>query len=216
MLVLAIDTSGPECAAGIYDSENNRLIAFRSETIGKGHAELLPGLVEASIAEAGLRLADIARIAVTVGPGSFTGIRVGVALARGLAVALKIPAIGVSTLQVVAEPHLNEAGGPLLAAIDARREALYVQAFDNNGAPLSAPAELAYDDARAIAVQHGAKAVGSGAAILAGTSPPQVDSFPLDMVGRIGARLPASTKAQPVYIRGADAKPQTGFAVKHA
>lgn len=215
MLVLVIDTSGPECAAGIYDSEKNSVISFRSETIGKGHAELLPGMVEASLAEAGMALADIHRIAVTIGPGSFTGIRVGVAFARGLAVALKIPVVGVSTLQVVAEPHLGGAT-PVLSAIDARREALYTQVIGANGAALSEPAELGYDDARALADLHGAAPVGSGAAVLTGAPSPQIDAFPLDVIGRIGARLPADRKAQPLYIRGADAKPQVGFAVKHA
>jgi tRNA threonylcarbamoyl adenosine modification protein YeaZ len=215
MLVLVIDTSGPECAAGIYDSSRDTLLAFRSETIGKGHAEVLPAMVEAAVAEAQLSLGDVERIAVTVGPGSFTGIRVGVALARGLALSLKVPAVGVSTLQVVAEPH-RAANGPVLAAIDARRDALYAQLFAGDGSSLSDPAELAYDDVRTIAQTHGADVVGSGAAVLAGAPSPQIDAFPLDVIGRIGARLPESTKAQPLYIRGADAKPQAGYAVQHA
>jgi N6-L-threonylcarbamoyladenine synthase len=216
MRVLVIDTSGPECAAGIYDSENNAMIASRSETIGKGHAELLPGMVEAAVAEAGLSLKDIQRVAVSIGPGSFTGIRVGVALARGLALSLKIPAVGVSTLQVVAEPHLSRTGPKVLAAIDARRDALYAQLFAGDGSPLSQPAELSADDVRILAELNGAETVGSGTRILAGEPSPQLDDFPLATIGRIGARLPETTKAQPLYIRGADAKPQAGYAVKHA
>jgi N6-L-threonylcarbamoyladenine synthase len=216
MRVLVIDTSGPECAAGIYDSENNAMIASRSETIGKGHAELLPGMVEAAVAEAGLSLKDIQRVAVTIGPGSFTGIRVGVALARGLALSLKIPAVGVSTLQVVAEPHLSRTGSPVLAAIDARRDALYAQLFAGDGTSLSPAAELSVDDVRILAELNSASIVGSGARILAGEASPQLDDFPLALVGRIGTRLPETTKAQPLYIRGADAKPQAGYAVKHA
>jgi tRNA threonylcarbamoyladenosine biosynthesis protein TsaB len=216
MLVLVIDTSGPECAAGIYDSAKDAMVAHRSETIGKGHAEVLPGMVKAAVAEAHLSLGDVERIAVTVGPGSFTGIRVGVALARGLALSLKVPAVGVSTLQVVAEPHLATAGGAVLAAIDARRDALYAQPLASDGSSLSEPAELAYEDVKALAEQHRAIIVGSGAAVLSGASSPQIDAFPLDVIGRIGALLPATTKAQPLYIRGADAKPQSGYAVKHA
>jgi N6-L-threonylcarbamoyladenine synthase len=216
MLVLVIDTSGPECAAGIYDSSKDAMLARRSETIGKGHAEVLPGMVKAAVAEAQLSLGDVERIAVTVGPGSFTGIRVGVALARGLALSLKVPAVGVSTLQVVAEPHLAGAGGAVLAAIDARRDALYAELFAADGSSLSDPAELAYEDVKALADRHRADIVGSGAAVLSGAPSPQIDAFPLDVIGRIGAGLRATTKAQPLYIRGADAKPQSGYAVKHA
>jgi tRNA threonylcarbamoyladenosine biosynthesis protein TsaB len=216
MRILAIDTSGPECAAGVFDSSSDRLLAFRSETIGKGHAELLSGMVDAAVAEAGMALADLDRIAVVIGPGSFTGIRVGVALARGLALALKIPAIGVSTLQVVAEPYLATTTAPVMAAIDARRDALYVQLFAGDGSALSEPAELSYDDARDLTERRGATAVGSGALILDGAASPQIDKIPLDVIGRMGVRLPATIKAQPLYIRGADAKPQQGYAVKHA
>lgn len=216
MLVLTIDTSGPECAAGIYDSSEATMLAFRSETIGKGHAEMLPGMVEAAIAEANLSLSNLDRIAVAVGPGSFTGIRVGVALARGLALALKIPAIGVSTLQVVAEPHLGKATAPVMAAIDARRDALYAQLFASDGSALNEPAELAYDDARTLAAGNKGAIVGSGALILGGAASPQIDAIALAAIGKIGARLPDTSRAHPLYIRGADAKPQTGFAVRHA
>src|SRR3954453_13483883 len=106
MRLLVIDTSGPECATGIYDAGASQMLAMRSETIGKGHAEVLPGMIEAVVGEAGVPLGALDRIAVTIGPGSFTGIRVGVAMARGLALSLGIPAVGVTTLAVVAEGSL--------------------------------------------------------------------------------------------------------------
>jgi N6-L-threonylcarbamoyladenine synthase len=215
MRLLVIDTSGPECAAGIYDAGGSRMLAFRSETIGKGHAEILPGMIETVVAEAAIPLKALDRIAVTVGPGSFTGIRVGVAMARGLALSLGIPAVGVTTLEVVAEPALGGAR-PVLALIDARREELYAQLFDADGSPLGEPCALRYDDARAMGGQHGAVLAGSGARILAGAVSPQIDSMPLATIGKIGARLPKDRKASPLYIRGADAKPQAGFAVQHA
>lgn len=215
MLVLVIDTSGPDCGAGIYDSSARRLAGGRSETIGKGHAERLPQMVVDACRQAGTELKDIARIAVTVGPGSFTGIRVGVAMARGLALALGVPVVGVTTLQVVAAPHLGEADH-VLALIDARREELYAQLFDRHGNAASAPAALSFEEARALGARNDAVMVGSGAAILQGAPSPQIDAMPLDLIGHIGAGLDPSTPARPLYIRGADAKPQMHFAVEHA
>jgi tRNA threonylcarbamoyladenosine biosynthesis protein TsaB len=215
MRLLVIDTSGPECAAGIYDAGAVEMLGLRSETIGKGHAEILPGMIEDAVRAADIPLTALYRIAVTVGPGSFTGIRVGVAMARGLALSLGIPAVGVSTLQVVAEPALGQAK-PVLALIDARREELYSQLFAADGTASGKPQALRYDEARLLGELHAAILVGSGARILEGAPSPQIDSMPLLSIGKIGTRLPRETKASPLYIRGADAKPQTGFAVQHA
>ena len=77
-MILVIDTSGPVCAAGIYDSGANALVASKSEMLGKGHAERLIPMIDEVLSEAGLALKDMNRIGVTIGPGSFTGIRVGV------------------------------------------------------------------------------------------------------------------------------------------
>jgi tRNA threonylcarbamoyl adenosine modification protein YeaZ len=215
MRLLVIDTSGPECAAGIYDAEALAVLAVRSETIGKGHAEVLPGMIEAIVKESGVPLAALDRIVVTIGPGSFTGIRVGVAMARGLALSLGVAAVGVTTLQVVAQQALGQ-DKPVLALIDARREELYAQLFLADGSTSGEPVALDYDQARALGKQHGALLAGSGALILLGEASPQIDRMPLDVIGAIGARLAETVKASPLYIRGADAKPQTGFAVQHA
>jgi tRNA threonylcarbamoyladenosine biosynthesis protein TsaB len=215
MKLLAIDTSGPQCAAGIFDAGTGAMLALRAEMIGKGHAEILPGMIEAVTREASIDLKALDRIAVTIGPGSFTGIRVGVAMARGLALSLGIAAVGVTTLEVVAEGNLH-GQDPVLALIDARRDELYAQLFAADGAPIGEAQALSYDVARALARQSAARLAGSGAAILAGLASPQIDPMPLATIAAIGARLPASVKASPLYIRGADAKPQTGFAVQHA
>src|SRR5215207_11035135 len=105
--ILALDTSLEDCAVAI--AAGGRVTLVR-ETIGRGHAERLFGMVEAALAEAGLRLADIDRFAVTVGPGSFTGIRVGVAAARGFALATGKPAVGISTLAAHAAAARTIAG----------------------------------------------------------------------------------------------------------
>jgi N6-L-threonylcarbamoyladenine synthase len=215
MRLLVIDTSGPECAAGIFDAGAAEMRALQSETIGKGHAEILPGMIEAAVRDAGLPLKALDRIAVTIGPGSFTGIRVGVAMARGLALSLGVPAVGVTTLAVVAEPMLGR-NKPVLALIDARREELYTQLFADDGSARGEPQALHYDEAGQLAAETDAILAGSGALILSGAASPQIEAIPLDIVGGIGARILADVKASPLYIRGADAKPQTGFAVQHA
>jgi tRNA threonylcarbamoyl adenosine modification protein YeaZ len=216
MLILAIDTSGPVCAAGIYDSDAMTMRAARSRNIGKGHAEILIGMISEVMTEAGRDLNDLARIAVTIGPGSFTGIRIGVAAARGLALALGIPAVGVTTLSVIAEKAFADgATQPVLAAIDAKREEFYAQLFSADRSPITTPAALSRDDVQALAAGHNAVVVGSGhAAIFGGET--LVDSLPLDVIGRVGARHVPTEQARPLYIRGADAKPQVGFAVAHA
>lgn len=214
-MILAIDTSGPVCAAGIFDAGTDALAAARSELLGKGHAERLIPMIDEVLREAGLSLKDMARIGVTTGPGSFTGIRVGVAAARGFALSLGIPAVGVTTLRVVAEEVL-EIGppAPVVAAIDAGRDEIFAQAFAPGGEALTEPAAYGHDGIRAIAARFGAILTGSGVTALEGL-PREQDAYPLDRVGRIAARLPADAAASPVYIRGAGAKPQAGFAVKH-
>ena len=102
MILLAIDTSSSGCFAAIHDSDSNVTLGFAGEDIGRGHAERLMAFVDAALDSAGVELSAIERIAVTIGPGSFTGIRVGVAAARGLSLALGVPAVGVSTLAAIA------------------------------------------------------------------------------------------------------------------
>jgi tRNA threonylcarbamoyladenosine biosynthesis protein TsaB len=214
-MILVIDTSGPECAVGIYDSGKAVLVASRSETLGKGHAERLMPMIDEVFSEAGVTLKDMARIGVTVGPGSFTGIRVGVAAARGFALSLAIPAVGVTTLEVVAEQVL-EIGppAPVVAAIDAGRDEIFAQAFLPGGVMLTEPASYDYDAVREMVDRFGAVAVGSGLDAMEGRERVR-DAYPLDRIGRIAARLPEDAKARPLYIRGAGAKPQGGFAIKH-
>lgn len=214
-MILVIDTSGPVCAAGIYDAGANALVAGKSEMLGKGHAERLIPMIDEVLREAGFTLKDMTRIGVTIGPGSFTGIRVGVAAARGFALSLGIPAIGVTTLQVVAEQVLEIAPpAPVAAMIDAGREEIFTQVFLPDGEPVTEPAAYGHDDARAIVARFGAIAAGSGADALEGRAHGP-DSYPLDRIARIAVRSPDDVSASPVYVRGAGAKPQSGFAIKH-
>src|SRR5688572_14347483 len=104
MLLLALDTAGPDCAAALARSAPRgcEIVARRSECLGRGHAERLMPMIAELLAETATSFTHIRRIVVTTGPGSFTGIRVGVAAARGLALALAVPAVGVGSLEALA------------------------------------------------------------------------------------------------------------------
>ena len=164
MIVLALDTCLEACSAAVLDGETVR--AAEVLPMARGHQEALAPLVERVAAQAGLAFTDLDRIGVTVGPGSFTGLRVGLAFAKGLGAALERPVTGVSALAALAEPH----GGLVFSAIDARRGQVYLQAF-SDGRSLMAPDALDLPTAAArIAELSGGGAAtltGSGAALLA-------------------------------------------------
>lgn len=215
MIVLAIDTAGVDCSVAVYDAASDVVVARAQETLGKGHAERLSAMIDEVMNKAGLDPAELGRIGVTVGPGSFTGIRVGVAAARGLALALGIEAIGVTTLEVLAETARRSGEtGAIMATIDAKRGEVYLQPFDKNGCPAAEPQAMLLDDADAFIAAAGAKLTGSGEAALANASA-EPDHFDIEAVARLAARQPKVTgKPVPLYLRGPDAKPQLGFAIE--
>lgn len=130
-LVLAFDTSAAHCAAALVSGD--RLLEARSEEMGRGQAERLLPLLEEMLAGHGHRWADLAALGVGTGPGNFTGIRIAVAAARGLALALKVPAVGVTGFEARALGH----EGPAWVAIDAPRGMVWLQRRD--GAAADAP-----------------------------------------------------------------------------
>lgn len=222
MLVLAIDTASADCAACLFDTGAGAVLASQSEMIGTGHAERLMGQIGAVLAEGGKTYGDIERISVSVGPGSFTGVRVGVAAARGLALALAIPAIGISTLEALAADARDALPGlPVLAAIDARRGQVYAQAFGADGIAVGEPTVVPMEEAEALALP-GAIIAGSGGSLLPTGVPPDRLLFADRSTGAIAtfARLAAArephTAPVPLYLRAPDAKPQAGFALPRA
>jgi tRNA threonylcarbamoyl adenosine modification protein YeaZ len=225
MLLLAIDTAGPDCSVALAKSGSagTAILFERSERIGRGHAERLMPMIESSLDAAGVAFDDLQRIAVTTGPGSFTGVRVGIAAARGLALALDIPAIGIGSLDALALPVMRERKqGTVVATLDARRGEVYALARD------LATGETLIDSS-AIAVEAIATKLataqrpfvlnGSGATLLAaacgdgciiaGTA----DSPAIAHVASLGAKDVPSDAPIPLYARGADAKPQGDKAV---
>jgi tRNA threonylcarbamoyl adenosine modification protein YeaZ len=225
MNVLAIDTAANLCAACVYDAEGQALRGRCVLDIGKGHAEHLMETIARTLEDASLTYRDIGRIAVSVGPGSFTGVRVGVSAARGLALALKIPAVGVSTLEALAmEAHASFPDRIVAAVIDGRRGDLYLAGYDRHGKLLMGPAAVSLETAGEFAMAQDAVLAGNGADMLAGSAPERrFDVASRAATGDVatyarmaGLRVAPFDKPKPLYLRGADARPQAGFALSRA
>jgi tRNA threonylcarbamoyladenosine biosynthesis protein TsaB len=210
MIVLGLDTCLDACSVAILD--DGRVLAARSETMRRGHQERLAAMTAAAMAEAGVPFGALDRIGVTLGPGSFTGLRVGLAFAKGLALALDRPAAGVGVLEALA----LEAGEDFVAAaVDARRGQVYLQVFAGRRA-LMAPDILLLETAAARLAElwtgGPAALVGPGAALLAEALPQArlAERAAPDPV--TVARLAASARApfpplRPLYLRAPDARP---------
>jgi tRNA threonylcarbamoyladenosine biosynthesis protein TsaB len=165
MTILALDTSGAACSVALRDRTGG-LLAHRFEALARGHAERLMPMLRETMAEAGTGFADLALIAVTTGPGSFTGIRVGLAAARGLALASAVPLLGVTAFDAVqqAVAPAERQGRALWVAIDSRRGDLFIQGFAADGAPLAAPVAVTQEALTAAVPEEALLLAGDGAA----------------------------------------------------
>lgn len=135
MLRLALDTSTLTASVALLDGEVVR--SARHEPTPKGHGGSLLGLVDAVLREGGRSLADLDALVVGVGPGSFTGLRIGVAVAKGLQVARDVPLVGVSSLEALVPRDVSD-GVRVLAALDARRDEVYAAGYVREGSVLRA------------------------------------------------------------------------------
>jgi tRNA threonylcarbamoyladenosine biosynthesis protein TsaB len=206
MIVLGLDTCLNACSVAVLDGE--RVLARASEAMARGHQERLAPMASAVMADAGLAFDRLQRIGVTVGPGSFTGLRVGLAFAKGLAQALGAPAVGVGVLEALAA----DADGLAFAAIDARRDQVYLQAFEA-GAALMAPDALPVGVACARLVEIAAgrrfTLIGSGARLLLAAAPEALvvaaDGADPAVVARLAMARPP-TPPRPLYLRAPDAR----------
>jgi len=221
MLVLAIDTALDLCAAAVLDTAAQAVLAQETLDMKRGHAEALMPLIARVMDASGIDYAALDRIAVTTGPGSFTGLRVGISAARGIGLAAGKPAVGVTTLSAYAAPLVAEAQEqPIITVIDARHDHVYVQVVSGTGAALMRPAVAPIEDTF-VAARFGAlRMVGNAAAMLAerwpryAPPPALVDTRPgpdIAWVGWVGAAAdPAAAPARPLYLRPPDAKPKAG------
>lgn len=213
MRVLIVDTALGACSAGVV--EDGRLLGLRTELMTKGHQERLAGMARDAVADAGGGFGALDRIGVTVGPGSFTGLRVGLAFAQGLGAALDRPVVGVSTLDALAASV--EVGGLVAAVIDARRGQVYARLF-RDGVAQGAAEALPLDVAVECILEADAAPtlVGSGVQILSETFPDRLGDAVLkplaaptpEALARLTAAAdPATAMPRPLYLRAPDATP---------
>ena len=224
MMLLGFDTATTACSAALW-SDGEVRACRRLEAAGT-HAEALVPMLRDVAAAAGTALADVDAFAVTVGPGSFTGIRIGLAAARGLALALGRPLIGLTTLEVLAAGvPADERAGPILAALDAGRGRLYAQLFDRALHPLGEPAAVAagaLPDHLGTATADGPLGVvGTGREAALAALPGATEVYPTTgsptpdarvLVRLAAARADGGTgggaAVRPLYLRDAGARPR--------
>src|SRR5450631_4512833 len=219
MRVLAIDTALEACAAAVLDTDRLSFAAHESLPMARGHAEALIPLIARVLDRAGLTFSEIDRIAVTTGPGSFTGLRVGISAARGIALAAGKPAVGLSTLAAFAAPFIAADDTlPVVVAIDPRHDHVYCQVFGPGGRTLVTPRLVPLREALRAAATGAPRLIGTAAAMLAAAWPPGerppslVDARrapDIDWVARLGAAaVETGVPPKPLYLRAPDAQPQ--------
>jgi tRNA threonylcarbamoyladenosine biosynthesis protein TsaB len=219
MRILAIDTALEACSAAVLDTERAGIAAHESLPMVRGHAEVLIPLIARVLERARLTFSEIDRIAVTTGPGSFTGLRVGISAARGIALATGKPAVGLSTLAAYAAPFIAADDTlPVVAVIDARHDHVYLQVFGPGGRTLVAPRLVPIAEARRAATTGAPRLVGTAATMLAAAWPPgeraptvvdQRSAPDIEWVARLGAAaVETGAPPKPLYLRAPDAQPQ--------
>lgn len=216
MKLMVVDTALGLCTVGVFAIDDDgaaRPLGLRSEPMVKGHSERIAGFARDAAAEAGVAFADLDRIGVTVGPGSFTGLRVGLAFAQGLAAALDRPVVGVSALDALAA-SAGEARA-VAALIDARRGQVYARFWRDGEADGEAEAlTIEAAAARIGTMDAGAVLIGSGAALFAdvaaGRTLLALDGPAPGALARLAATAdPVAAPARPLYLRAPDATPPT-------
>jgi len=195
-MILGIDTSAAQCGVALLGASDP---VVERAAMDRGHAEHLFPMIDAVLARAGAGYGDLARIVVCTGPGSFTGVRIGVAAARGIALGCAIPAIGVSRFEALAA----EAGGPVAICLAGRGGTVYLQVFDADLAPLGEP-EMTSDSALVRVTPAVARFAGDATRESALLPDGLVDPV---VIARLAANREADTPPAPLYLRGADADP---------
>lgn len=218
MKILAIDTALAATSACVFAAGTEAPEAAESIAMERGHAEALLPLIARVMAVSEGGFSRLSRIAVTVGPGSFTGLRIGVAAARAFGLAWQLPVVGVSTLAALAAPLIIEKQpGQVVAAIDAHHDNIYLAAFGADGRALVLPRLVALRDAMRLLEPGPLRLIGSGAPMLAieatasGRDVRLIDEAiapDILWVAKLGLLAdPQTSPARPLYLKAPDVKP---------
>ncbi|KRE21327.1 tRNA threonylcarbamoyladenosine biosynthesis protein TsaB [Bosea sp. Root483D1] len=219
MRILAIDTALGACSACVLDTSDPAPIAIEQIAMERGHAEALMPMIERVMGKIEGGFSSLDRVAVTIGPGSYTGLRVGISAARAIALAAGIPAIGISTLAASAAPFIGREGGRVVAAaVDARHGQVWFQAMNAQGKQLVSVRQVNHRDAAraigagpvslvgsaALAVANEAWAIGLDALVVDDAKAPDVT-----WVARLGLIAdPESAPPRPLYLKPPETTPQ--------
>jgi len=212
VLLLAFDTATPSIGVAVHDGE--KVVGQAHGEGAMAHGELLAPAIKSAMAAAGRTMAELTDVAVGVGPGPFTGLRVGVVTALTLSQTLGLRAHGVCTLDTLAAEAAAQVGTDFVAAIDARRKEVYWARYDASGQPLTGPQV----DRPAEVAELALPVVGRGAKLYAELLNWQ-ESAPLDpsaavMAAKVAAGQITTYPLEPLYLRRPDATAQVG--IKHA
>lgn len=221
MRLLAFDTTLDVCSVALLEAGERRVLAERHMPMARGHAEALHPLICETMDEAQAGFKELNAIAVTCGPGTFTGCRIGIAAARGFALTLDVKIFAISSLQALAANAfaIGETENPVLALLDARRGEVYAAAYTPDGEEILAPAALPVDGLEMSLPKRPLTVCGSGAQFLDFENPQltlsAAESLPKASIwGFAAARLePADGLPLPLYLRKPDAKPPAQGAV---
>jgi tRNA threonylcarbamoyladenosine biosynthesis protein TsaB len=212
-----MDTALGACSACVLDG--TALLSNETMLMERGHAEALLPMVDRVVSRVDGGFASLDRVSVTVGPGSFTGLRVGIAAARAIGLAAGIPVVGVATLSAFLAPLMaGRSSGVLAAAIDAKHGQIYVQVIAPGGRTIVAPTLLPVRDVVRLLGSGPVTVSGSGSPSLAAEAWTQgVETHATEAtlapdiawVARLGMLAdPSQALPKPLYLRGPDAKPQ--------
>lgn len=220
MIVLSIDTAQAACSVCVLDAKTNKPLAHISEPMQTGHAERLSDMVKQALSDSHIEFRQVDRLAACSGPGTFTGVRIGLAFVRSLALVLKTPVIGITTMQAIAERFSHRVdAGEVWVVQDARRGEVYIQGFDASGAELHPAAAMSLHDAETLLAGRTGLLTGTGVALIRTPDTMQlVDEIQIDnslSIARLAARADATlSPPEPIYLRAPDAKAQTPL-VRH-
>lgn len=220
--ILGFDTAMSGCSASLYDIAHDR---FSSEIrpMPRGQAEFLVPMIQEAVADAGVGFADIDAIATTIGPGAFTGLRIGLSTARTMGLALSKPVIGCTTTDVLAYQFFAKdnipQGAQLIVLLETKRKDFYIQPYDENGAALADADAFELDDVLEVAAARPAVFIGDalgrfkglladgqgeGFTYIEGYDQPDPEVICSLASDYLEKGIASEYPAEPLYLRGAD------------